>query len=61
MPKEEDTFLEHKISQAVNDSDGTFKSADELKRLYESKSITPDKKIITYYRIGKDLLTRGSC
>ena len=40
-------------AQAVNDSDGTFKSADELKRLYESKGITPDKKIITYCRIGE--------
>src|SRR6185437_6431419 len=40
-------------AQAVNDSDGTFKSADELKILYESKGITPDKKIITYCRIGE--------
>jgi thiosulfate/3-mercaptopyruvate sulfurtransferase len=30
-------------AQAVNDSDGTFKSADELKKLYESKGITPDR------------------
>jgi thiosulfate/3-mercaptopyruvate sulfurtransferase len=40
-------------SQAVNDSDGTFKSAGELKTLYESKGITPDKEIITYCRIGE--------
>ncbi len=40
-------------SQAVNDSDGTFKSADELKNLYESKGITTDKEIITYCRIGE--------
>jgi thiosulfate/3-mercaptopyruvate sulfurtransferase len=39
--------------QAVNDSDGTFKSADELKKLYESKGITPDKEIIAYCRIGE--------
>ncbi|MBX8631091.1 MAG: sulfurtransferase [Thermoplasmata archaeon] len=39
-------------SQAVND-DGTFKSADELKKLYEGKGITPDKNIITYCRIGE--------
>src|SRR5919197_5236802 len=29
-------------SQAINDNDGTFKSADELKKLYESKDITPE-------------------
>jgi thiosulfate/3-mercaptopyruvate sulfurtransferase len=40
-------------SQAVNDSDGTFKSADELKKLYEPKGITPDKEIIAYCRIGE--------
>ena len=40
-------------AQAVNDKDGTFKSADELKKLYESKGITPDKEIIAYCRIGE--------
>jgi thiosulfate/3-mercaptopyruvate sulfurtransferase len=40
-------------SQAVNDSDGTFKSADELKKLYEPKGIIPDKEIIAYCRIGE--------
>jgi thiosulfate/3-mercaptopyruvate sulfurtransferase len=40
-------------AQAVNDSDGTFKSADELKKLYESKGISPDKEIIAYCRIGE--------
>jgi thiosulfate/3-mercaptopyruvate sulfurtransferase len=34
-------------------SDGTFKSADELKQLYESKDITPDTEVITYCRIGE--------
>lgn len=40
-------------AQAVNDKDGTFKSADELKKLYESKGISPDKEIIAYCRIGE--------
>ena len=40
-------------SQVVNDNDGTFKSAQELKNLYESKGITSDKEIITYCRIGE--------
>jgi thiosulfate/3-mercaptopyruvate sulfurtransferase len=39
--------------QAVNDNDGTFKSADELKKLYESSGITPDKEVIAYCRIGE--------
>lgn len=38
--------------QAVND-DGTFKSEEELKQLYEPKGITPDKEIIAYCRIGE--------
>ena len=40
-------------SQAVNDNDGTFKSVVELRTLYESKGITPDKEIIAYCRIGE--------
>jgi thiosulfate/3-mercaptopyruvate sulfurtransferase len=39
--------------QAVNDNDGTFKSADELKKLYESNGITTDKEVIAYCRIGE--------
>ena len=39
--------------QAVNDADGTFKSADDLKALYSSKGVTPDKEVITYCRIGE--------
>jgi thiosulfate/3-mercaptopyruvate sulfurtransferase len=39
-------------SQAVND-DGTFKSVDELKKLYDAKGIIHDKEIITYCRIGE--------
>jgi thiosulfate/3-mercaptopyruvate sulfurtransferase len=40
-------------AQAVNDKDGTFKSANELRKLYDSKGITPDKEIIAYCRIGE--------
>ncbi|HET7148963.1 MAG TPA: sulfurtransferase [Candidatus Nitrosopolaris sp.] len=40
-------------NQVVNDNDGTFKSVDELKKIYESKAITPDKEVITYCRIGE--------
>jgi thiosulfate/3-mercaptopyruvate sulfurtransferase len=39
-------------SQAVNE-DGTFKSTEELKKLYESKGVAPNKEIITYCRIGE--------
>jgi thiosulfate/3-mercaptopyruvate sulfurtransferase len=39
--------------QAVNDNDGTFKSVEELKKLYETKDITRDKEIIAYCRIGE--------
>ena len=38
--------------QAVNE-DGTFKSADELKALYEGKGITADRPVIAYCRIGE--------
>jgi thiosulfate/3-mercaptopyruvate sulfurtransferase len=37
---------------AVRD-DGTFKSTDELRELYSSKGITPDKEIRAYCRIGE--------
>jgi thiosulfate/3-mercaptopyruvate sulfurtransferase len=33
--------------------DGTFKSSDELRRLYERRQIIPDKEIIVYCRIGE--------
>jgi thiosulfate/3-mercaptopyruvate sulfurtransferase len=39
-------------AQAVRE-DGTFKTADELKALYEGKGITPDKHVICYCRIGE--------
>jgi thiosulfate/3-mercaptopyruvate sulfurtransferase len=38
--------------QAVNE-DGTFKSVEDLKKLYEPKGITPDKEVIAYCRIGE--------
>jgi thiosulfate/3-mercaptopyruvate sulfurtransferase len=40
-------------SQATNEADSTFKSAEELRQLYESQGITPDKEIIAYCRIGE--------
>jgi thiosulfate/3-mercaptopyruvate sulfurtransferase len=39
-------------AKAAND-DGTFKSADELKALYEAEGITPDREVIAYCRIGE--------
>jgi thiosulfate/3-mercaptopyruvate sulfurtransferase len=39
-------------SMAVSD-DGTFKSAEELRSLYESKGVTADKEVIAYCRIGE--------
>jgi thiosulfate/3-mercaptopyruvate sulfurtransferase len=39
-------------SKMVNE-DGTLKSADELKNLYESVNVTPNKEIITYCGIGE--------
>jgi thiosulfate/3-mercaptopyruvate sulfurtransferase len=34
-------------------ADGTFKPADQLKALYESRGVTPDKPVIAYCRIGE--------
>lgn len=39
-------------SQAVKE-DGTFKSAEDLAALYQSKGVSPDKEVITYCRIGE--------
>jgi len=33
--------------------DGTFKSAEELRKIYAEKGITPDKNVIAYCRIGE--------
>lgn len=38
---------------AVNDADGTFKSADELRANYEPKGVTADKDVVCYCRIGE--------
>jgi len=38
--------------KAVNE-DGTFKSPEELKQLYQEKGIVPDKEVIAYCRIGE--------
>ncbi len=39
-------------SKAVRE-DGTFKSPEELKDLYQSQGITPEKNVIAYCRIGE--------
>lgn len=39
-------------SKATN-PDGTFKSADELRQLYEGSGLKPDQPIIAYCRIGE--------
>jgi len=39
--------------RAVNAVDGTFVSADELKKQYEGRGVTPDREVITYCRIGE--------
>jgi len=39
-------------AKAAND-DGTFKSTEELKALYEGQGVTPDKDVIAYCRNGE--------
>ena len=39
-------------SRATNE-DGTFKSPQELKELYQGQGVTPDKEVIAYCRIGE--------
>jgi thiosulfate/3-mercaptopyruvate sulfurtransferase len=39
-------------AQAAN-ADGTFKSAEELRQLYASNGVTPDKDVVVYCRIGE--------
>jgi thiosulfate/3-mercaptopyruvate sulfurtransferase len=39
-------------AKAANE-DGTFKSADELRALYEAEGVTDDREIIAYCRIGE--------
>ena len=38
---------------AVNEADSTFKSADELREIYEGKGVKSDGDIIAYCRIGE--------
>ncbi len=38
---------------AVNPENGVFKTADELRRLFESKGVLPDQEVIAYCRIGE--------
>ena len=40
-------------SQAVNDTDSTFKPANDLRALYEARGVTPGEEIIAYCRIGE--------
>jgi len=40
-------------SMAINEEDSTFKTPEELRSLYESEGIKPDKDIIAYCRIGE--------
>jgi thiosulfate/3-mercaptopyruvate sulfurtransferase len=40
-------------SKATNPDDGTFKSHEELRKLYNDEGITSDKHIIAYCRIGE--------
>ncbi len=40
-------------STAANPSDGTFKSAEELRAIYGGKGITPERDVIAYCRIGE--------
>jgi thiosulfate/3-mercaptopyruvate sulfurtransferase len=39
-------------AKAVNE-DGTFKSVEELRKLYQEKGVTSEKEIISYCRIGE--------
>jgi thiosulfate/3-mercaptopyruvate sulfurtransferase len=59
LPQEQAQVPGH-IAGAVNipwaraaNEDGTFKSADELKALYEGEGIDPDGEVISYCRIGE--------
>lgn len=41
-------------AQAVNDADGTFKPADQLEQLYESKGITLIGRLLHAVELEKD-------
>ncbi len=38
---------------AVNDADGTFKSVEDLRKIYGGRGVTGDKEVIAYCRIGE--------
>jgi thiosulfate/3-mercaptopyruvate sulfurtransferase len=40
-------------AQATREEDGTFKPVEELRALYESKGLKPEKDVIAYCRIGE--------
>lgn len=40
-------------SQAVNETDSTFKTPDELRAIYEGKNVNADGDVIAYCRIGE--------
>jgi thiosulfate/3-mercaptopyruvate sulfurtransferase len=40
-------------SQAVNEEDGTFKSVEELRRMYAARNVHSDQDVIAYCRIGE--------
>jgi thiosulfate/3-mercaptopyruvate sulfurtransferase len=40
-------------SKAVNEEDGTFRSADDLRRVYAAGGVTGERPVITYCRIGE--------
>jgi len=57
---EEYAFLGGHIPGAVNipwtenlNKDWTFKSKEELEKLYKSRGVTPDKEVIVYCRVGE--------
>jgi thiosulfate/3-mercaptopyruvate sulfurtransferase len=59
LPQEQSQVPGH-IPSAANipwvkaaNEDGTFKSADELRSLYEGEGVTPDREVIAYCRIGE--------
>ncbi|MEM1927003.1 MAG: rhodanese-like domain-containing protein [Pyrobaculum sp.] len=41
------------IGWAVDPETGRFKPPEELRRMFESMGVTPDKEIVTYCRIGE--------
>ncbi|RPI34005.1 MAG: sulfurtransferase [Chloroflexota bacterium] len=40
-------------SKAIREEDGAFKSPEELRLMYESQGVVPEKEVIAYCRIGE--------